>query len=189
LNQPDQFAWQVFDSKVLHLLRDEYRIKRVSKVSANTLEELADKLEGVNKANFLDEVKKFNAAVRTDIPFQTTVKDGRCTEGLALPKSNWANTIDEPPYEAYQVGCGITFTFGGLRTSHETAQVIDTDLAPIPGLFAAGELVGGMFYFNYPSGTGLTSGSVMGKIAGAAAAEFAQGRGKAKPHRVSAISR
>src|SRR4029079_8944707 len=75
LNQPDQFAWQVFDSKVLHLLRDEYRIKRVSKVTANTIEELADKLEGVNQTNFLDEVRKFNAAVRTDIPFQTTVKD------------------------------------------------------------------------------------------------------------------
>ena len=188
LNQPDQFAWQVFDRKVLHLLRDEYRIKRVSKVSANTIEELADKLEGVNKPNFLDEVRKFNAAVNTDIPFQTTVKDGRRTEGLPLPKSNWANTIDEPPFEAYQVGCGITFTFGGLRVAPETAQVIDTDLVPIPGLYAAGELVGGMFYFNYPSGTGLTSGSVMGKIAGEAAADFAVRRSGAKPHRVSAIS-
>lgn len=189
LNQPDQFAWQVFDSKVLPLLRDEYRIKRVSKVSANTIEELADKLEGVNKANFLAEVKAFNAAVRTDIPFQTTVKDGRRTEGLPLPKSNWANTIDEPPFEAYQVGCGITFTFGGLRVAPDTAQVIDTDLVPIPGLYAAGELVGGMFYFNYPSGTGLTSGSVMGKIAGDAAAKFVMGRGSAKAHRVSAIGR
>ena len=93
-------------------------------------------------------------------------------QGLPLPKSNWANTIDEPPFEAYQVGCGITFTFGGLRVAPETAQVIDTDLVPIPGLYAAGELVGGMFYFNYPSGTGLTSGSVMGKIAGEAAADL-----------------
>ena len=173
LNQPDQFAWQVFDKKVLHLLRDEYRIKRVSKVTANSLEELADKLEGVNRTNFLDEVEKFNAAVRTDIQFQTTVKDGRRTEGLPLPKSNWANTIDEPPFEAYQVGCGITFTFGGLRVDPDTAQVIDTDLNPIPGLYAAGELVGGMFYFNYPSGTGLTSGSVMGRIAGSTAAKRA----------------
>lgn len=172
LAQPDQFAWQVFDRKVLHLLRDEYRIKRVSKVTANSLEELADKLEGVNKVNFLDEVRRFNAAVRTDVPFQTTVKDGRGTEGLPLPKSNWANTIDEPPFQAYQVGCGITFTFGGLRVDSQTAQVIDTDLAPMPGLYAAGELVGGMFYFNYPSGTGLTSGSVMGRIAGSAAARY-----------------
>ena len=170
LGQPDQFAWQVFDRKVLHLLRGEYRIKQVTKVTASSLEELAGKLEGVNKANFLDEVGRFNAAVRTDVPFQTTVKDGRGTKGLLVPKSNWANTIDEPPFEAYQVGCGITFTFGGLRVDPATAQVIDNDLAPIPGLYAAGELVGGMFYFNYPSGTGLTSGSVMGKVAGSAAA-------------------
>ena len=170
LGQPDQFAWQVFDRKVLHLLRGEYRIKQVTKVTASSLEELAGKLEGVNKANFLDEVGRFNAAVRTDVPFQTTVKDGRGTKGLLVPKSNWANTIDEPPFEAYQVGCGITFTFGGLRVDPATAQVIDNDLAPIPGLYAAGELVGGMFYFNYPSGTGLTSGSVRGKVAGSAAA-------------------
>jgi tricarballylate dehydrogenase len=171
LSQPDQFAWQVFDKKVLHLLRDEYRIKRVTKVTANSLEELAAKLEGVNKQNFLDEVKSFNAAVQTQIPFDGTVKDGRGTLGLSLPKSNWANTIEEPPFEAYQVGCGITFTFGGLRVNAENAQVVDTDLEPIPGLYAAGEIVGGFFYFNYPSGTGLTTGAVMGRIAGASAAK------------------
>jgi tricarballylate dehydrogenase len=173
LSQPDQFAWQVFDKKVLHLLRDEYRIKRVTKVSANSLEELAGKLEGVNKEAFLDEVKQFNAAVQQQVPFETTVKDGRGTKGLALPKSNWANTIEEPPFEAYQVGCGITFTFGGVRVDPETAQVVDTDLEPISGLYAAGEIVGGFFYFNYPSGTGLTTGAVMGRIAGASAAKAA----------------
>lgn len=176
LEQPDQFAWQIFDSKVLHLLRDEYRIKRVSKVTARSLEELADKLEGVNKENVLEEISQFNAAVETSVPFQTTVKDGRGTRGLKVPKSNWANTIDEPPFEAYQVGCGITFTFGGLRVEPNTSQVMDTDLCPMPGLYAAGELVGGMFYFNYPSGTGLTSGSVMGRIAGYAAAKAALGQ-------------
>jgi tricarballylate dehydrogenase len=175
LSQPDQFAWQVFDKKVLHLLRDEYRIKRVTKVSANSLEELAVKLEGVNKDAFLDEVKRFNAAVQTHIPFEGTIKDGRNTVGLPLPKSNWANTIDEPPFEAYQVGCGITFTFGGVRVDPETAQVVDTDLDPIPGLYAAGEIVGGFFYFNYPSGTGLTTGAVMGRIAGASAAKTTAG--------------
>ncbi|MGH9891946.1 MAG: FAD-binding protein, partial [bacterium] len=63
----------------------------------------------------------------------------------------------------------ITFTFGGLRVDAATAQVMDTDLRPIPGLYAAGEIVGGFFYFNYPSGTGLTTGAVMGRIAGATA--------------------
>jgi tricarballylate dehydrogenase len=166
LEQPDQFAWQVFDRKVLHLLRDEYRIKRVTKVSAATLAELAPKLEGVDAAAFLDEMRAYNAAVRADVPFNPNVKDGRGTIGLSVPKSNWANTLDEPPFEAYQVGCGITFTFGGLRIAPATGQVLDSDLSPIPGLYAAGELVGGLFYFNYPGGTGLMSGSVFGRIAG-----------------------
>jgi len=170
LNQPDQFAWQVFDRKVLHLLRDEYRIRRVTKVSANTLEELAGKLEGVDPNGFLAEMKAYNEAVDTDTPFDPNVKDGRGTRGLAVPKSNWANRIDEPPFEAYQITCGITFTFGGLRIDADSGQVIDVDMAPIPGLFAAGELVGGIFCFNYPGGTGLMSGTVFGRIAGAGAA-------------------
>jgi len=170
LNQPDQFAWQIFDSKVLHLLRDEYRIRRVTKVSANTLEELAGKLEGVDPNGFLAEMKAYNEAVDTDTPFDPNVKDGRGTHGLAVPKSNWANRIDEPPFEAYQITCGVTFTFGGLRIDPESGQVIDVDMAPIPGLYAAGELVGGIFCFNYPGGTGLMSGTVFGRIAGAGAA-------------------
>jgi tricarballylate dehydrogenase len=86
-----------------------------------------------------------------------------------LPKSNWANTIDEGPFEAYAVTCGITFTFGGLRITTD-AQVVDSDQNVIPGLFACGELVGGIFYHNYPGGTGLTNGSVFGRIAGTSAA-------------------
>jgi len=166
LNQPDQFAWQVFDAKVTSLLRDEYRLKRVTKVTAPTLEELALKMEGVDQQGFLDEIKAYNAAVDTQTPFDPNVKDGRGTNGITVPKSNWANTIDEGPFEAYQVGCGITFTFGGLRIDPERAQVLDNDLEPIPGLFAAGELVGGIFFFNYPGGTGLISGSVFGRLAG-----------------------
>ena len=174
LNQPGQFAWQVFDKKVVHLLRDEYRIKQVTKVTANTLEELVKKLDDVNAEAALDEIKRYNAAVRSEIPFNPNVKDGRRTEGLALNKSNWANLLDTPPFEAYAVTCGITFTFGGLRINTD-AQVISTDGDAIPGLYAAGELVGGIFYFNYPGGTGLTNGSVFGKIAGTNAAKFARG--------------
>lgn len=170
LNQPGQFAWQVFDQKVTHLLRDEYRIKQVTKVQAETLEGLAERLEGVDPQGFLAEVAAFNAAVREAVPFDPNIKDGRCAEGLAVPKSNWANTLSEPPFEAYAVTCGITFTFGGLRVD-TSARVLDTDLRPIPGLFAAGELVGGIFYHNYPGGTGLMSGSVFGRIAGTEAAQ------------------
>src|SRR5580700_1176159 len=66
LEQPGQFAWQIFDRKVAHLLRDEYRIKRVTKVSATTLEELAGKLEDVDAAAFLEEIHTYNAAVCTE---------------------------------------------------------------------------------------------------------------------------
>jgi tricarballylate dehydrogenase len=168
LEQPSQFAWQVFDGKVLHLLRDEYRIRQVTRARADTLEELAQKLDGVDPAGFLREIAAYNRAVRRDIPFDPTVKDGRRTEGLAVAKSNWANPLDTPPFEAYQVTCGITFTFGGLRIDGDAA-VIDTEGEPIPGLYAAGELVGGLFYFNYPGGTGLMSGAVFGRIAGTSA--------------------
>jgi tricarballylate dehydrogenase len=176
MTQPNQFAWQVFDAKVVPLLRDEYRLRRATKVTAQTIEELAAKLEGVNAEGFLAEIKRYNAAVKADVPFNPAVKDGRGTEGLDLPKSNWANTLDQSPFEAYQISCGITFTFGGIRIDPQTAQVVDVAVAPIPGLYAAGEIVGGIFYFNYPGGTGLTSGSVFGRIAGAAAARAALGR-------------
>ncbi|MCZ6608454.1 MAG: FAD-binding protein, partial [Alphaproteobacteria bacterium] len=126
-------------------------------------------LEGVDGAAALETIRAYNAAVRTDVAFDPSVKDGRCTEGLAVPKSNWANAIDEAPFEAYAVTCGITFTFGGLRIDTE-ARVMDSDLVPIPGLYAAGELVGGLFYGNYPGGTGLMAGAVFGKIAGTSAA-------------------
>jgi len=169
LNQPGQFAWQIFDAKVTHLLRDEYRIRQVTKVTANSLEELAGKLEDVNAEAVLQTLKEYNAAVQTEVPFNPNVKDGRGTQGLAVPKSNWANVLDTPPYEAYAITCGITFTFGGLRVD-ANAQVIDSDMRPIPGLYAAGEMVGGIFYFNYPGGTGLMSGAVFGRTAGAAAA-------------------
>lgn len=168
LDQPGNFAWQIFDAKVEHLLRDEYRIRQVTKVSADSIEALSEKLEGVDAVAFRAEIAAYNAAVRTDVPFDPTVKDGRGTRGLAVDKSNWANRLDTPPYHAYQVGCGITFTFGGLRID-PAAQVVDADLAPIPGLFAAGELVGGLFYFNYPGGTGLMAGAVFGRLAGASA--------------------
>ncbi len=169
LDQPGQFAWQIFDQKVVGLLRDEYRIKRMTKVTGNTFEELAGKLEGVNAKQCVKTLEEYNAAVMTDVRFNPAVLDGRGTKGLEVPKTNWANLLDEPPYEAYAITCGVTFTFGGLRINADGA-VVDTDLQPIPGLYAAGELVGGLFYFNYAGGTGLMNGSVFGKIAGASAA-------------------
>jgi len=120
----------------------------------------------------METVKKFNEAVMVDKPFNLTIKDGRGTRGLALPKSNWANPLDTAPFEAYAITCGVTFTFGGLKITLD-GQVEDTAGTPIPGLYAAGELVGGLFYHNYPGGSGLTSGSVFGKIAGDSAGRIA----------------
>ncbi|MBT7517300.1 MAG: FAD-dependent tricarballylate dehydrogenase TcuA, partial [Acidiferrobacteraceae bacterium] len=168
LSQPGQFAWQIFDAKVTHLLRDEYRIKQVTKVSANSLGELVEKLEDVDALNALETIHAYNACVDPEVPFNPNIKDGRSTKGLGIPKSNWANTIDQPPFVAYAVTCGITFTFGGLRIQ-TNGQVLDVDMRPIPGLYAAGELVGGVFFNNYPGGTGLTAGAVFGRIAGTSA--------------------
>ncbi|MGE0782663.1 FAD-dependent tricarballylate dehydrogenase TcuA [Mycolicibacterium sp.] len=176
LRQPGQIAWQIFDSQVTHLLRDEYRIKTVSKVKANTIAELARGMDGVDQDRLIATIHEFNESVRTDMEFDPNTRDGRGTRGLTINKSNWANPIVSPPFEAYAVTCGITFTFGGVQIDTES-QVLDTRQRVIPGLFACGEMVGGIFYFNYPGGSGLTSGSVFGRIAGRTAAEFAAGLG------------
>jgi tricarballylate dehydrogenase len=175
LNQPGGFAWQIFDAQVKPLLRDEYKTRGATKVVADTLEQLVDKIQDVHGTNFLNTIKEYNAAVQTSIPFDPNSKDGRCTVGLEVNKTNWANTIEKPPFEAYSVGCGITFTFGGLKID-TGAHVLDIDDKPIPGLYAAGELVGGLYYFNYPGSTGLMAGAVFGRIAGREAAGFVKER-------------
>jgi succinate dehydrogenase/fumarate reductase flavoprotein subunit len=103
--------------------------------------------------------------------FDPTQKDGLATSGLAIEKTNWATKLENPPYYAYSATGGITFTFGGLRIDENT-QVIGTDWRPIGGLFACGEMVGGLFYDNYPAGTGLVSGATFGRIAGRTAAQL-----------------
>ena len=172
LNQPGQFAWQIFDQKVTHLLREDYRIRRITKVQADTFEELATKLDGVDGARFLDTIKAYNDAPRPAVEFDPNIRDGLGTNGLAINKSNWANRLDKPPYHAYGVSCGVTFTFGGLKIN-TGSEVMDTAGHAIPGLFAAGELVGGLYYHNYASGSGLTSGAVFGRISGRGAAAYA----------------
>ena len=126
------FAWQVFDQKTVHLLRDEYRIPRTTKEKADTLEALAERLEGVDPKGFLDTVRAFNAAPRPDVPFNPNIHDGLRTAGLAIDKSNWAQRLDTPPYEAYAVTTGITFTFGGLKITND-AEVEDVDRPADPG--------------------------------------------------------
>jgi len=178
LEQPGSYAWQVFDAQVDHLLKDEYRQRGATKVQANTLEELVQKMQDVDPSQFLETVREFNAAIKRDVPFDPNVKDGRGTAGLAVPKSNWATPIEKPPFVAYSVGCGITFTYGGLKID-TTTRVLDIADAPLAGLYAAGELVGGLFYFNYPGSAGMMAGAVFGRIAGREAASYALGKSAA----------
>ncbi len=175
LEQPGQFAWQIYDAKAEKLLREEYRGRHVTKVQSDTLEDLVSRMEGVDQATLLKTIHEYNAVVQGKREFNPTVKDGLCTEGLAIPKSNWAQKIDTPPFQAFAVTCGVTFTFGGIKINPD-AEVLDVMDTAIPGVYAAGEMVGGIFYFNYPGGSGLTSGAVFGRAAGSNAAKFAQSR-------------
>ena len=172
LKQPERAAFQLFDQQSVHLLRDEYRISQVTKAEAPTLAGLAHQL-GIDAGGLERTVTAYNAAVQPG-EFNPTILDGKRTEGVDPPKSNWALPLNQPPYLGFAVTCGITFTFGGLRIVPETAQVLDTEDRPMPGLYAAGELVGGLFYHNYAGGSGLMSGSVFGRLAGEAAARAAQ---------------
>ena len=109
----------------MHLLREEYRIARITKEQADTLEELAPKLTGVDTAAVLETLRQYNAAARPDVPFNPNVHDGLRTLGLPIDKTNWAQKLDTPPYHAYGVTAGVTFTFGGLKTT-TSAEVVDT---------------------------------------------------------------
>ncbi len=167
LRQPRRAAFQLFDQKVVPLLREEYRIRQMTKAEAPTVRELATRLE-IDADGLERTVAAYNAAVQPG-EFNPAILDGKRTRGVTPPKSNWALPLDTPPFVGFAVTCGITFTFGGLRVNTR-GQVLDTEDLPIPGLYAAGELVGGLFYHNYPGGAGLTSGAVFGRTAGASAA-------------------
>jgi tricarballylate dehydrogenase len=174
LKQPGGVAFQVFDAKTEPLLRqDEYTAPGVSRFETGTVGALAEKV-GVDAYALERTVEEFNAAVLPG-EFDPSVKDGKRTEGISPPKSNWAQPLDTPPFYGFAVTCGITFTFGGLRVDAH-ARVLDGRGRPVPGLHAAGELVGGLFYHNYPGGSGLTSGAVFGRRAGATAAAQAGSR-------------
>lgn len=171
LQQPGGVAWQIFDQHTESLLPDEYRVRQATRIQADSLEELAEKLDGINENGFLQTVNTWNASVDQSTPFNPAIRDGRGTTGLTIPKSNWANPLTKPPFVAYAVTCGITFTFGGLKVD-TLARVLDDDDQPIPGLYAAGELVGNLYFVKYAGGAGLTSGSVLGRIAGNDAASL-----------------
>ncbi|KAE8377279.1 hypothetical protein BDV26DRAFT_293362 [Aspergillus bertholletiae] len=205
LQQPEQLAFQVWDSQTSPWLRsEEYREERVEHITAQSLEELAQKCgrHGLHdREAFLRTIREYNEAVyahRQENPsakWDPSVKDGLSTQSskkqLALAKSNWALPLNKAPYLAVRVTCGITFTFGGLKVDPQTAQLIAAPTGrPIPGVFCVGEMLGGLFYSNYPGGSGLTSGAVFGRRAGKAAAAVATGvlKGGSQRHESSALS-
>ncbi len=169
LRQPGRVAFQIFDQQTVGLLRDEYRVRQATMAQAETIGGLAEAL-GVSVTGLERTVTEFNAAC-VEGEFHPSTLDGLRTEGVEPPKSNWALPLTEPPFLGYAVTCGITFTFGGLRIDPRSAQVLDTEEQPIDGLYAAGELVGGLFYDNYAGGSGLMAGAVFGRIAGRSAAQ------------------
>ena len=166
LKQPRSLVYQIFDAKVLELLEPRYATSEPFR--ADTLEGLVTQLK-VDRDRALQTLAEYNRSAGHGGPFNPAALDGLHTEGIDPPKTNWALKLDTPPYVAWPVTGGITFTFGGLKVDRD-AQVIATDWKPIPGLYTCGEMVGGLFHYNYPLGTGLMSGAVFGRIAGRSAA-------------------
>ncbi|KAK4561834.1 hypothetical protein LTR86_004514 [Recurvomyces mirabilis] len=192
LEQPQGIAFQIWDKDGQQWLREEeYRDEIVHKIRADSVEELARKCseEGLLDADgFAKTVEEYNNAVAAhreehpDVKLNPAVRDGLSTQSskkqLTLAKSNWALPIVQPPFLAVKVTSGITFTFGGLQINPENAAVVREDGSEIEGLHCAGEMVGGLFYSNYPGGSGLTAGGVFGRRAGKAAAERAERSGR-----------
>jgi tricarballylate dehydrogenase len=166
LARPGGVAWQLFDAAGERLLK-EYAYRHAEPARADTIRELAS-AAGIDPRGLETTVREFNARVRGDVPFDPSRPDGRGTTGLAPPKSNWAMALESPPFSAYAVTGGITFTLGGLRVD-PLARVLDGDGTPIAGLFASGDAVG-LFHGSYPSGAGQTRNVVLSRLAGAGAA-------------------
>jgi len=166
LKQPKSLVYQIFDSKVLDMLEPRYSSSEPFR--SDTLEGLVKQLK-VDQREAMKSLHEYNDAARAGGPFNPAILDGLCTEGIEPAKTNWAQKLDRPPYVSWPVTGGITFTFGGLKITKD-AQVVGTDWKTIPGLYTCGEMVGGLFHYNYPLGTGLMSGAVFGRIAGRSAA-------------------
>ncbi|WP_329045625.1 FAD-binding protein [Amycolatopsis sp. NBC_01488] len=127
-------------------------------VTAPTVAELAERI-GVPTDALVRTIDEFNRACTKD----------ESTTGLTPPKSHFAVRLDKPPFVAYHAVAGLTFTFGGVRIDIE-GRALDADGVPVPGLYAAGEATGGLFYGDYPGGAALMRAAVFGRAAGNTAA-------------------
>lgn len=163
-DQPDQVAHVVIDSNAIDLFMPSV----FPPEQADTLDELAMTI-GLDPAKLTNTVRSFNDAC-TGGQFDTTVHDGCGTAGLEPPKTNWARPITDPPFYAYTLRCGITFTYLATKIDRE-ARVVTNDGPVSPNVFAAGEIMAGnVLDQGYLAGLGMTIGSVFGRIAGRGAA-------------------
>jgi len=141
-------------------------------IQAASIAELAVRLE-LDPAVLEKTVCNFNAAVRPGT-FDHTILDDCRTEGITPPKTHWARRIETPPYYAYPVRPGITFTYLGTRVNRQ-ARMLMKDGKPSTNMFAAGEIMAGnVLGRGYAAGIGMTIGSVFGRIAGQEAAKNAR---------------
>ena len=166
--QPDQIAYIIFDSSVL----TSFMPTLFPPIAAGSIAELAGKFE-LDVAVLEKTVADFNAAVQPGT-FDHTILDDCRTEGLTPPKTHWARKIETPPYYAYPVRPGITFTYLGTRVNKQ-ARMLMKDGKPSANMFAAGEIMAGnVLGKGYAAGIGMTIGSVFGRIAGREAAQNAR---------------
>jgi tricarballylate dehydrogenase len=166
--QPDQIAYIIFDATS----RNSFMPSLFPPIEAGSITELAGKLE--LDASVLEKtIADFNAAVRPGT-FDHTILDDCRTEGLTPPKSHWARRIETPPFYAYPVRPGITFTYLGTRVNRQ-ARMLMNDGKPAANMFAAGEIMAGnVLGQGYAAGIGMTIGSVFGRVAGREAAQHAR---------------
>lgn len=165
--QPDQIAWSILDSKVV----GRFMPSVFPPVTAKSIPELAANL-GLPVDAVDTTVQRFNAAVISGTFNHNALDDCR-TQGLTPPKSHWAQAIDAPPYLAYPLRPGITFTYLGLRVT-EKGEVRMQGGQATPNIFAAGEIMAGnILGKGYLAGLGMTIGAVFGRIAGKEAARAA----------------
>jgi tricarballylate dehydrogenase len=168
-DQPGQIAWSIIDSKVT----GRFIPSVFPAIKANSVRELAVEL-GLPSDQVEGTVQRFNAAVRAG-KFDHNVLDDCRTEGLTPPKSHWAQAIDTPPFLAYPLRPGITFTYLSVKVN-ESARIVMHDGKLSPNMFAAGELMAGnILGKGYLAGFGMTIGTVFGGIAGKGAAGVADG--------------
>ncbi|MGH8704239.1 MAG: FAD-dependent tricarballylate dehydrogenase TcuA [Burkholderiales bacterium] len=165
--QPDQIGYSIIDAKSM----GKFIPPVFAPIKAQSIRALAAALE-LDPAALEGTVAEFNRHVRPG-NFDHAVLDDCATADLTPPKTHWARRIDTPPFFAYPLRPGITFTYLGV-TVNDRAQMILRDDKPCANVFAAGEIMAGnVLGQGYIAGIGMSIGTTFGRIAGEQAARHA----------------